>query len=333
MRQYATYFTFLILTFSASCTEKDHFIETEPSISPNTEAMEEIVAQDKWIYQEMKLNYFWSDKMKDSSDYDYFLPPDQFFRTLIVDEDRFSYCYPNEDYRPMTKGHNLNETVKLDSIYVIGDKRIGYFYYSGFETEADVTDVILKMVGVDDLIIDVRNNPGGYVATCIHLSSVVAPKEARGGLFCTYVYNDRLNKLYKEETGLEYRSSYFKNDALTANRSLNLDRIYILTGRRSASCSELLINCLRPYMTVVVIGQTTTGKDVGMHSLSSRYCKYVLMPITFRTYNAVGDSVPVTGIVPDILYEEESITGKIGDVNETLLGRALEEINKTNTNK
>lgn len=103
MRQYATYFTFLILTFCASCTEKDHFIETEPSIVPNTEAMEEIMAQDKWIYQEMKLNYFWSDKMKDSSDYDYSLTPDQFFKTLIVDEDRFSYCYPNEDYHPGQK--------------------------------------------------------------------------------------------------------------------------------------------------------------------------------------------------------------------------------------
>ena len=57
------------------------------------------------------------------------------------------------------------------------------------------------------------------------------------------------------------------------------------------------------------------------------------MPITFRTYNAVGVSVPVTGIVPDILYEDESITGKIGDVNETLLGRALEEITKTNNIK
>ena len=334
MKRHATYLTMLsILTLCASCVEKDHFIETGTSIVPNTEAMEEIMAQDKWIYQEMKLNYFWSDKMKDSSDYDYSLPPDQFFKTLIVDEDRFSYCYPNEDYRPMTKGQNLNETVKLDSIYVVDDKRIGYFYYSGFETEADVTDVVLKMLGVDDLIIDVRNNPGGYVATCIYLASIVAPKEARGKLFCTYMYNDRLNKLYKDETGLDYRCSYFRNDALTAGRSLNLDRVYILTGHRSASCSELLINCLKPYMTVVVIGSTTTGKDVGMNPLSSRYCKYVLMPITFRTYNADGVSVPVTGMVPDILYEEESIIGKIGDINETLLGRALEEINKTNNIK
>ncbi len=334
MRRYVTYLTALsILTLFASCTEEDHFIETGTSIVPNTEAMEEIAAQDKWIYQEMKLNYFWSDKMKDSSDYDYTLPPDQFFRTLIVEEDRFSYCYPNEDYRPATKGHNLNETVKLDSIYVIGDKRIGYFYYSGFETEADVTDVILKMAGVDDLIIDVRNNPGGYVATCIYLSSIVAPKEVRGELFCTYKYNDRLSELYKKETGSEYRCSYFRNDAIAANRSLNLSRVYILTGHRSASCSELLINCLGPYMTVIVIGQTTTGKDVGMHPLSSRYCKYVLMPITFRTYNAAGVPVPVTGIVPDILYEEDSISGKIGDVNETLLGRAIEEITKTNNIK
>lgn len=86
-------------------------------------------------------------------------------------------------------------------------------------------------------------------------------------------------------------------------------------------------------MTVVVIGLTTTGKDVGMTPLMSQRCKYVLMPITFRTYNAVGVPVPMTGIVPDILYEEDSITGRIGDVNETLLGRALEEIIKTSNIK
>lgn len=277
----------------------------------------------------MAQNYFWSDQIRDSLDCDFSLPPDQFFRSLIVDEDRFSYCYPNDGYRPRTKGTDLNESVKLDSIYVIDGMRIGYFYYSGFETEADITDVILKMKGVEELILDVRNNPGGYVSTCIYLSSLIAPKEVRGKLFCSYRYNDRISRINEEKTGDKYTYSYFKDDALTANRSLSLKRLYVLTGTQSASASELLINCLKPYMPVIVIGSTTTGKDVGMSPLSSVFCKYVLMPITFRTYNADGKPVPITGIVPDFSYIPTSISGDIGDLNETLLGKAIEEIIKT----
>ena len=317
------------MSFCISCAEEDRFIEDHVSIETNTDAEEDIALQDRWIYSEMAQNYFWADKMKDSLDCDYSLPPDQFFRTLIVDEDRFSYCYPNSGYSPRTKGVDLNESVKLDSIYVIDGMRIGYFYYSGFETEADVTDVILKLKGVEELVIDVRNNPGGYVATCIYLSSLIAPKEARGKLFCSYKYNDRISRINKEKTGEEYKYSYFKDDALTANRALSLARLYVLTGPHSASASELLINCLRPYMPVIVIGSTTTGKDVGMSPLSSRYCKYVLMPITFRTYNADGIPVPVTGIIPDFPYDTDSVSGVIGDIGETLLAKAIEEIIKT----
>lgn len=309
--------------------EEDHFIEDYVSVVTNTDIEEDIASQDRWIYTEMAQNYFWADRMKDSLDCNYSLPPDQFFKTLIVDEDRFSYCYPNDGYRPRTKGTDLNESVKLDSIYVIDGMRIGYFYYSGFETEADITDVILKMKGVEELILDVRNNPGGYVATCIYLSSLIAPKEVRGKLFCSYRYNERISRINEEKTGDKYTYSYFKDDALTANRSLSLKRLYVLTGPRSASASELLINCLRPYMPVIVIGTSTTGKDVGMSPLSSGFCKYVLMPITFRTYNADGIPVPITGIVPDYAFDTDSISGNIGDINETLLGKAIEEIINT----
>lgn len=316
---------FFIFFLCISCVEEDLFINDSVSVAIDTDAEEDFASQDRWIYMEMKKNYFWADQMKDSLDCNYTMPPDQFFRTLIVDEDRFSYCYPNEAYRRQTKGLDLNESVKLDSIYVIDGKAIGYFYYSGFETEADVTDVILKMKGVDELIIDVRDNPGGYAMTCIYLSSLIVPKEARGKLFCSHRFNSRISRINKEKTGDECTYYFFRDDALTSNRALSLDRLYVLTGQHSASASEKLINCLRPYMPVVVIGSKTTGKDVGMSPLSSKTCKYVLMPITYRSYNADGNPVPTTGIVPDI-YVEDTNPELLGSTEEPLLGRALQEI-------
>ena len=321
---------FFILSLCASCAEEDRFIISEISVESNTDVAENIAAQNRWIYSEMKQNYFWSDRMMDSLECDYSLTPDLFFKSLIVDEDRFSYCYPNDQYRPFTKGVDMNASVKLDSVYNVGGKRIGYFYYSGFESEADVTDVILKLKDVDELIIDVRNNPGGLIETCIYLSSLVVPTAARGNLFCSYRYNEHISRLNKLNTGDECTYSFFRKDALTANRALSLSRLFVLTGPRSASCSELLINSLRPYMQVVVIGSTTVGKGVGMRTLSSIHCQYVLLPITFRTFNADGVPVPVTGIVPDIPFASDDVIGEIGNTKETLLSRAILEIINTN---
>ena len=44
------------------------------------------------------------------------------------------------------------------------------------------------------------------------------------------------------------------------NSSLNLNRVYIIATQSSASASELVINCLDPYIDVIHIGTNTYGK-------------------------------------------------------------------------
>jgi hypothetical protein len=55
----------------------------------------------------------------------------------------------------------------------------------------------------------------------------------------------------------------------SAINSLNLNKIYILTSKSTASASELVINGLKPYINVVQIGDVTTGKNVGSVTFSS----------------------------------------------------------------
>jgi Periplasmic protease len=311
--------------------------EKEPSISEITDVdiqgdevvIKERIAINQWIFSNMKAIYFWSDQLKDSLDYDYSLGNDDFFKSMKVAEDRFSFCEANDKYSP-TKGVDLNHSVIIDSVYNNGGKRIGYFYYVGFETEADVIDVILKMKGVDELIIDERSNHGGYVATCTCLASMLVPIEHLGDLFYFSSYNDNLAQRNLIETGSLYTYTKFKNDALTRNRSLNLSRLWVLTGKESASCSELLINGLRPYMDVKVIGEKTVGKDVGMSPLVNRRCKFKFWPITFRSYNSEGVPVPTTGIEPDIPVENTASYNQLGQIDEPLLSRAFEEIINNN---
>lgn len=302
MVKFRKYIILIIFPLLVGCWEDDVFLPEINEIITDTEEIEWRIKQNIWIYKQMRHNYFWTDQLRDSSEYNYTLEPSQFFESMVVDEDRFSYCQPYDGYRPQTKGVNLNETVSLDTIYHSMGNKVGYFVYDNFATEADITDIVLKFnrVGIDELIIDLRDNPGGYVATCNYLASVIVPSEHLGEIFCVYRYNRYLSEELLLETGSSLHKEFLKNDKVTASRNLGLNRVVFFVNRRSASCSELLINSLRPYMEVIVIGETTVGKDVGMRGLYGLRYKYELYPITFRTYNALGDSVPMTGIVPDI---------------------------------
>ena len=309
-----------------SCREDDILLKEEaPVASVDSSIVKSNMLQDEWIYSVMRKNYLWADDLKDSLEYDYTLAPDKFFESMIVPQDRFSYCYLNPDYYGSTKGSELNATIALDTVYVVNGRRVGYLYYTEFETEADVTDAVLKIRPVDELIIDLRRNPGGSVQTGIYFASLIAPHSVEGKEFCSYRYNSSIAAQNRRNTGDECTYSYFMSGNLIRNRSFNLNRVFFLTSNNSASCSELIINCLRPYMQVITIGGTTRGKDVGMIVQKNDHCKYVLEPITFRTYNVEGIPVPETGIVPDIPVMNTN-PSKIGDIEEPLLKAALQII-------
>lgn len=298
-----------IFLIPLGCQENDVFLTEIHEVTENGNIYEWREEQNSWIFSQMKEHYFWNEGLGDSLSYNFLLEPSNFFESLLVDEDRFSYCFYNEEYVPVTKGYDLNETVSVDTVFLYDNsfkaRKIGYFVYDAFQSEADITDVILKFNrnGIDDLIIDLRDNPGGSVATCIHLSSLLS-SETSGELFCTFRYNRNLTEKLYRETGNRYEPHYFKDDPATNSRNLCLDRVFFLVNKRSASASELIINCLKPYMKVITIGERTVGKDVGMYAIRGRRYKYVLEPITFRTYNSLGDSVPQTGIIPEILVAD-----------------------------
>ena len=324
--------TLVLFLILFGCREEDVFLDDISEVIENDSDLQWREKQNTWIYSQMHKSYFWTDLLLDSLDYDYTLEPSQFYESMLVAEDRFSYCEYNDDYIPPKRRVDLNETVSFDSVYVYDGKRVGYFVYDEFASKADITDIVLgfKSQNIEELIIDVRNNPGGAVVTCKHLASLVVPQKHIGDVFTSYRYNRYLSQKLYEETGSYIEVEYLNDDYLTRSRNLNLSRIIFLVNGRSASCSELIINTLKPYMEAVVIGETTVGKDVGMRACSGQKYMYKLWPITFRTYNVLGDSVPSTGIVPDI-YVQDIPRKQIGDIEETMLKRAFEYISGEST--
>lgn len=224
----------------------------------------------------------------------------------------------------MTKSSDLAPTISLDTIYTIGNKKIGYFIYDQFESTTDVAQIAIRLKnrGITDLIVDLRYNPGGYVSTSKYLASMLVPNEYLGKLYQLQRYNDIQTRIKREKGGSGIDSVFLDNGFLTFERNLNLDRVVVLTTKNTASASEALIIGLRPYMDVITIGTTSCGKDVGSYTIADNRYKYQLQPITFRYYNALNDSTPGTGIVPDIQVEDD-LNHKRGDTNEALLHAAI----------
>jgi C-terminal processing protease CtpA/Prc len=102
--------------------------------------------------------------------------------------------------------------------------------------------------------------------------------------------------------------------------AISATEVVFLTSGSTASASELLINGLRPFMDVRLVGGNTYGKPVGADAWE--YCDNIVSPITFRSLNAQGEGdyfggIPVDCEVPDDLDHA------LGDEQELRLKTAL----------
>ena len=211
----------------------------------------------------------------------------------------------------------------LNTIIEHNGNKVGYLMYNGFNfnQEQDLIDAFNDFATqqIDELIVDLRYNPGGRVTTSQLLAGLIAGEHS-GKVYGSLEYNDKLK---------EY------NETLTLNSSLalGLTRVFFLTSGGSASASEMLINGLSPYMTTIQIGTTTYGKNVGSipvydyvdnNQTKNPNHTYMMLPIVFKYFNSLGESNYAQGLDPDItLAEDIANLGVLGDVNEALLKRAL----------
>ena len=105
--------------------------------------------------------------------------------------------------------------------------------------------------------------------------------------------------------------------------------MFVLTTGSTASASELVINGLKPFMTVTTIGTTTVGKNVGSITISdpNGFIKWGIQPITFKSANAQGFTDYAGGFTPTVEVKEPTVGMKaFGDVTEPMLNEAIYQI-------
>lgn len=231
----------------------------------------------------------------------------------------------------------------------INGKKVGYLVYNGFRSsfndELNAAFATFKNEGVTELVLDLRINGGGSVLTSAYLASMIF-KNAGTDTFAELRFNTKHSnengKYYFDNNLIIYDVNGLKTGEETINRLSGINQLYVLTSGSTASASEMIINGLKPFIPVKIIGETTYGKNVGSITLydspSSDYTSstsanskhlYAMQPIVFQIYNKLGQSDYTNGFVPTTVVEEYKFWRNIlpfGDENEALLKVALDDI-------
>ncbi|MCO4291797.1 S41 family peptidase [Solitalea sp. MAHUQ-68] len=230
--------------------------------------------------------------------------------------------------------------VFLDSVYTINNKKIGYFVYNQFvadpgdktgkyDKKMDEVFGKFKAQGVTDLVLDLRFNTGGLVTSSTLLASLIVKDLDPNKVFYKKEYNTQVTKEIMDDPSLGAAFFLGKFISKSNNIGANLNKLYVLTSNHTASASELLINGLRPYMPVFLIGAKTYGKNVGSITVTDETgkIKWGMQPIVTKSFNSLGQSDYNTGFVPDIEdLDNGSDLKPLGDIHEALLNKALVQI-------
>ena len=205
--------------------------------------------------------------------------------------------------------------VILDSIYTVGGKKAGYIVFNSFlgdttQVMNELTSVFNHFVAenVTDVIVDLRYNGGGYVSVAEGLANLLVKSSANGSIMMTQQYNSNYADL-NEVTIFHKRGA------------LNINNIFFVVTDNTASASELLINNLKPYMNVKLVGpEPTYGKPVGFYPIPVG--DWYIFPVSFRSTNGQNQGNYFDGITVD-QQVDDGLDKDWGDTTEASLASVL----------
>jgi C-terminal peptidase prc len=203
-------------------------------------------------------------------------------------------------------------TVSATRVVEVGGRRVGYIFFRNFvePSYAALADAFATLAAarVNDVVLDLRYNGGGLVEVAQYLASLIGGRRTEGQLFARFQHNDR-NAALNEDLRFEAQAG-----------ALMLDRLVVITTGASASASELVINGLRPFIPVMIVGDRTYGKPVGQYA--NPFCDKVLAAVAFKLTNANGQGDYFDGLPADCPAPDD-LDAELGDPLEGSLKEAL----------
>ena len=183
------------------------------------------------------------------------------------------------------RGEVNEETVS----YIKLSDKVGYI--SILDMSDNTTEEFVKALetadtdGITDIILDLRNNGGGYLSCAVAISSLIVPK---GVIVDTKYRQPYMNKTYYSE---------LENPKFKFN---------VLVNGYTASAAEILTSAIQESGVGTVIGEQTFGK--GYIQSSFPLSNGAVFKLTVGHYiTRDGNEINGVGITPDVVVENEAL--------------------------
>lgn len=370
---------FFMLLLLAGC-KKDEPSPTlsDPIVSPTTGSRFDMTKDSIFLYA--KQLYLWNDALPSYADFDprsrYPRETDEIsvFRQELFDitqlkinpqtdrpfeysvqpnTPKYSFITEKESVSGLMRasGTTIGKAVLHRSILSHPNRRIGYLALDAFpllkDSKAEYEEAFDFLSGqhIDELVIDLRTNNGGYVETAEYVANFLASADLNGKLMFSQVFNEQtqagnatilVHQPYLDQDG---NVVYYKGRpatladvdySITANTKYfaplgklnDIDKIFFITSAQTSSAAELLISIMKPYLDISVIGQQTYGKPIG--SFGINIDKYSLYMSSFHLLNADGWNGYFDGISPTIQTSVDIYPDTWGDPSDSAIKEILE---------
>ncbi len=216
---------------------------------------------------------------------------------------------------------------------------MGYIFLSqlDFSGAYSLLEVIqnFKSAQTEELIVDLRYNPGGQVAFASFCALLMADIK-ENDVFARYRGNKNLKTIEDTFASALQRQpdgySFAAEEVL--KQGLHLKRIYMLTGPNTASAAEMLINGLKPYVEIIQVGDKTFGKDMASttivtpEDIRGTERAWHLIPMIYKIYNKTDQGNYNNGIIPQKVTNEFASLPLVplGDLKDPLIQEVLQKI-------
>lgn len=250
----------------------------------------------------------------------------------------------------LNKEKILFNPILKDTILNVLDTKIGYLSYLSFQNSSfyinQLADIFFKFerAHIEKLIIDLRYNQGGYISTVDYFANILIPINCDGEIMRYEEYNACMQKgqaKFLENQRISYsnptltlydydysisNNTYCFNKTNTAN---DIKQIIFIISNATASASELLINVLKPFMPISIIGVNNGGNNIvysygkPVGSIGINILNYIFYLPMFKNYNSIGDGDYFGGMKADVSILDD-LDHDFGDSNELSIIKSLE---------